>query len=101
MSSRMIHGLIISMTMIALLFSTVNVSFAETTTYIYDELNRLIRVEYGDGTVIQYIYDKAGNRLEERIPMPDQTPPTTAASPPYRDRGSGRNIQQPVEGPGL
>jgi YD repeat-containing protein len=35
--------------------------------YVYDELNRLIGVGYKDGMVVEYIYDKAGNRLEETI----------------------------------
>jgi YD repeat-containing protein len=37
-------------------------SHAETINYIYDELNRLKRVEYGDGSAIEYTYDSAGNR---------------------------------------
>ena len=82
MPSKMRHGLLISMTMIALLFASVIVSYAETVNYIYDELNRLKRVEYGDGTVIEYTYDKTGNRLEKAIQIPDTTPPTTTASPP-------------------
>src|SRR4030042_4976100 len=82
MPSKMRHALLISVTMIALLFATVIVSYAETVNYIYDELNRLIRVEYGDGAVIEYIYDKTGNRREMAIPFPDTTPPTTTADPP-------------------
>jgi YD repeat-containing protein len=53
--------------MIVLLFVTVIVSFAETTNYIHDELNRLIRVVYEDGKIVEYAYDGAGNRLEESI----------------------------------
>jgi YD repeat-containing protein len=49
-------------------------SHAETINYIYDELNRLIRVEYGDGTVIEYTYDKVGNRQQKTII--DAVPPT-------------------------
>jgi YD repeat-containing protein len=82
MPSKMRHAILISMTMIALIFASVIVSYAETTNYIYDELNRLKRIEYGDGTVIEYIYDKTGNRLEKTIQIPDTTPPTTTASPP-------------------
>jgi YD repeat-containing protein len=81
MPPKMRRALLISMTMIALLFATVIPSYAETINYIYDELNRLKRVEYGDGTVIEYTYDKAGNRLEERLQIADTTPPTTTASP--------------------
>jgi len=35
--------------------------------YTYDNLNRLIMVQYSDGTVIQYIYDNAGNRIATNI----------------------------------
>jgi YD repeat-containing protein len=82
MPSKMRHGLLISIAVIGLLFTSVLTSYAETVNYIYDELNRLIRVEYEDGTVILYIYDKAGNRLEMAIPFPDTTPPITTADPP-------------------
>jgi hypothetical protein len=68
------------MTIIVLLFSAFVVSFAETTTYTYDELNRLIRVEYGDGHYIEYMYDKAGNR--RYLGPEDLTPPVTTATPP-------------------
>jgi YD repeat-containing protein len=36
---------------------------AGTITHEYDELNRLIRTIHPDGTVIEYTYDEAGNRL--------------------------------------
>jgi YD repeat-containing protein len=39
-------------------------SYADTTNYVYDELNRLMRVEYEDGTKIVYTYDEVGNRSE-------------------------------------
>ena len=82
MSSRTRHGLLISIVLIGLFFTSVLSSYAETINYIYDELNRLIRVEYEDGTVILYIYDQTGNRTEMAIPFPDTTPPTTTADPP-------------------
>ena len=31
--------------------------------YSYDSLSRMVRVDYGNGTVISYTYDSAGNRL--------------------------------------
>ena len=35
---------------------------AGTTTYKYDTLGRVIEVDYPDGSIINYTYDKAGNR---------------------------------------
>lgn len=35
---------------------------AENVTYEYDELGRLIRVTYANGTIVAYTYDAAGNR---------------------------------------
>jgi len=56
MPSKIRDGLIISITVIALLFVLVVTSYPETTTYIYDELNRLIRVVYEDGRITEYAY---------------------------------------------
>ena len=81
MPSRIRHGLLISIAVIGLFLTLVINSYSGTTNYIYDELNRLIRVEYEDGPVVEYTYDKAGNRLEKRLQIPDITPPTTTASP--------------------
>lgn len=38
-------------------------SFAENMNYVYDNLNRLKSIEYGNGTMIVYPYDEVGNRL--------------------------------------
>jgi len=43
-------------------------SFAGTTTYIYDELNRLKEVQYGNGNGIRYEYDEIGN-LRSKTPF--------------------------------
>ena len=43
--SRLRHTLLISMSIISLLFPSVIASYGETINYVYDELNRLIRVE--------------------------------------------------------
>jgi YD repeat-containing protein len=92
MRSRLRHRLVISVVVISLIVVSFNTLYAETTNYFYDELNRLIRVEYGNGTVIEYTYDKAGNRLEKKISYSDTTPPTTTASP----SGGTYNTAQPV-----
>ncbi|MEW6746637.1 MAG: RHS repeat domain-containing protein [Planctomycetota bacterium] len=36
-------------------------------TYEYDQLNRLKKVTYDNGTVIEFTYDAAGNRTAKRI----------------------------------
>ncbi|GAB5417013.1 MAG: hypothetical protein Crog4KO_18800 [Crocinitomicaceae bacterium] len=36
----------------------------ETTTYQYDDLNRLIQVDFSDGTTYNYVYDNLGNRIQ-------------------------------------
>jgi len=42
-------------------------SFSETVQYTYDNLNRITKAEYSDGTVIKYTYDAAGNRMNEEV----------------------------------
>jgi YD repeat-containing protein len=81
MPSRIRHGLLIGVVVVSLIAVSFNTSYADTTNYFYDELNRLIRVEYGDGSVVEYTYDKTGNRIEKKIQVIDITPPTTTASP--------------------
>jgi YD repeat-containing protein len=39
----------------------------DTVTYEYDDLYRLIKAIYSDGTVIEYTYDEAGNRLSVTV----------------------------------
>ncbi len=68
------HGLLISLVVVSLIFISFNTSYAQTVNYVYDELNRLIRVEYEDGSGVKYIFDKAGNRLQAETEI---TPPTT------------------------
>jgi YD repeat-containing protein len=48
---------------------------AETISYEYDDLGRLTRATYGNGTVVTYTYDDLGNRLTK------QTAPGTGAAP--------------------
>ena len=92
MSSRIRQGFLIGLVVVGLVVISAISSYAETTTYIYDALNRLIRVEYADGTIIEYTYDKAGNRLERRVQISDTTPPTTTASPAGGIYNTGQTV---------
>ncbi len=51
--------------------------------YSYDSLNRLTNVDYGNGSVISYTYDPAGNRLTySAVVSSDTTPPTIVITSP-------------------
>lgn len=59
----MSHKLVQQIGMALLLCLLSPLAWAETVTYTYDNLHRLIKVEYDDGTVIEYAYDAVGNRI--------------------------------------
>ena len=61
-----IKRLIVS-TVTVLTLILVNTSFAGFVTYTYDDLNRLVKLEYADGTVIDYDYDEVGNRTQRTV----------------------------------
>lgn len=75
---------LVGLAIIASIFITGIASFAETIQYTYDKADRLTKVEYSDGTVIEYAYDPAGNRLQEKITTtsakPGQVPNVTKTS---------------------
>lgn len=49
--------IILCATMLAL-----QAQISSTATHHYDELNRLFKIEYSDGTVIEFVFDELGNR---------------------------------------
>jgi len=59
--------IIISIVLILLNCIVAEISAAESITNVYDDLNRLIRTEYGDGTALTYDYDEVGNRTQKYI----------------------------------
>jgi hypothetical protein len=65
MPSKMRHGLLISLVVVSLVVLWFGNSHAETVNYFYDELNRLIRVEYEDdlGTLVLKQLDKREGRI--------------------------------------
>ncbi len=56
--------------------------FAETVTYQYDDLYRLIKATYSDGTVIEYTYDAAGNRQSVIKAPPGSAPSVQLSADP-------------------
>ncbi|OPY89115.1 MAG: Nickel uptake substrate-specific transmembrane region [Smithella sp. PtaU1.Bin162] len=56
-------------------------SYAGTASYTYDNGNRLICVDYDEGSKIEYIYDESGNRTVKNIIAVDTIPPVTTATP--------------------
>ena len=52
---------------VVLLGSVLAIEPASATTYEYDNINRLTRVDFENGNVIEYTYDQAGNRLTETV----------------------------------
>jgi YD repeat-containing protein len=55
---------------------------AEIAAYIHDDLNRLTRAQYPDGSVIEYTYGAAGNRLARNVSVPLVNQPPPANQPP-------------------
>lgn len=77
------NGLIILIVFAFILINTV-ASFAETINYSYDNILRLIRTGYNDGTVEDYVYDNMGNRLQKATNLtgvPTNNPPNSATNP--------------------
>ena len=80
MSSRLGRVSVAIVAMIISLLLSVVISYGQSVNYYYDDLNRLIRIEYPDGTVIGYSYDAVGNRLEEAVIPPAGTPVSVSGS---------------------
>ena len=72
----------------------VSSSAAETITYEYDELHRLIHVTYDDGAWIRYEYDAVGNRL---LDVMNSTPGVGYLYATVEPAGSGSIQRDPNE----
>jgi YD repeat-containing protein len=48
---------------IILILAVLSSSSAYAATCVYDDLNRLTEVNYGNGQIIRYAYDATGNRI--------------------------------------
>ena len=54
-------------------------AFADRVVYTYDAAHRLTAVDYGNGSVINYTYDKSGNLLNRTVAGSSAAPVVTAA----------------------
>lgn len=68
----------------------------ENTTYTYDIMGQLTRVEYPDGTAITYVYDKMGNRQSRVISVITTAPPTVTTGSATGVTGSGATLKATV-----
>lgn len=82
---------LMSKLIIAVLLATVFFCYqasAATITYSYDNLNRLKKMDYGNGMTIEYSYDAAGNRLTLVSVGDITTPDTSITSQPSNPTNS-------------
>lgn len=96
MSVGLKYKALIGLAVIVSILVTAVASFAGTINYTYDSLNRLTKVDYGNGTTIAYTYDAAGNRLtmtsSTSTVKPTPTPtPTATASEGLQVEGGGHH----------
>lgn len=67
---------------ILLTVATISMALAaDSIKYSYDDAGRLTRADYGDGRVIVYSYDAAGNLLKRTVSTTG-VPETTQRKPP-------------------
>ena len=81
--------ILICLVLTTLFFSWAKGTSAATIDYTYDNLNRLTKVDYGNGSTEEYTYDSAGNRLgfvraeidSDGDGLPDSLENTTCTDP--------------------
>jgi len=66
--------------------------FADSITYEYDDLYRLTKATYSDGTVIEYTYDAAGNRQSVIKTPPGSAPSVQLSADPASIQSGGSSI---------
>ena len=77
---RLARNLRITVLLITGLLAFFSICHAEQVNHSYDDLNRLIRSDYGNGNVIDYSYDAAGNRTSHQVTVPNEPPVANAGA---------------------
>ncbi|MFH2047741.1 MAG: chitobiase/beta-hexosaminidase C-terminal domain-containing protein [Pseudomonadota bacterium] len=70
----------ICLAVIVLFFTLLISSYAGPIKYVYDDINRLIRVVYDDGKFLKYTYDEVGNIID-KTSLVDVNAPVSIAMP--------------------
>jgi YD repeat-containing protein len=86
------HSALIYLSAFAFMLISVITLSAETINYTYDDMSRLIKVEHDDGTVIEYVYDNMGNRMQKGTypnGVPSNNPPYAATLVSPADDATG------------
>ncbi len=93
-----VHSSFVGRVLSALLIVLANTlpALADNVTHTYDDLNRLIKSDYGNGTFIEYSYDAAGNRLTKQVVVPNK-PPIANAGP---DQTVNTGVKVTLDGAG-
>lgn len=74
---------LIALMVFALVAAKATIAHASTVVFAYDSLNRVTNVNYGNGAIISYTYDAAGNRLTySGVVTNDAVAPTIAITNP-------------------
>lgn len=72
-----------------ILISPINSFSAEIiNNYAYDDIGRIISIKYSNGTIVDYVYDSMGNRLQKTTTLPGSPPnnhPNPASKPSIPD----------------
>lgn len=83
MSDKVIRNLAIGL-VICGGWCAISGSSAQTTTYKYDALGRLVEVHRLDESINEYAYDAAGNRTSAKS-YPSSYPPPAPVNGPFED----------------
>jgi YD repeat-containing protein len=76
--------------------------YSQASNYIFDDLNRLIRVENSNGNIEQYYYDQLGNRIQKIVVINCERPTALLSGNQSIDEGEWATLnieitgQQPV-----